>query len=87
MKVVVIFALIFLMTGLVSANHSISYDLVGDKSLVNIDFGEVSELEFRLPSDARTIESNEEYELVDFDSYQLLLESIFPSFQLRIFPE
>jgi len=72
MKKVVNFLIILLLISLVSAHASISYNLVGDKALVKINFGEVSNFEYNLPYDARTIESNSEYVITDFESYKIL---------------
>ena len=54
--------------GLVSASphYGISYNIYGDKTLVEINFGEVSDFEFNIPYDAKTIEVNtESYELIE----------------------
>ena len=72
MKIVVIFSLFLLLISLVSAQTNVSYNLVGDKALVEIDFGVVRNLELELPYDSRTIEVNSDYEIVDFGNYLLL---------------
>lgn len=61
-----------LLIGLVSAT-SLNYEIFEDKALVEINFGSVNELEFKLPLDARLFESNiENYELIDFEDHKLL---------------
>ncbi len=72
MKKVVIFSLFLLFVGLVSANVDVQYSLIGDKAFVEIDFGAVVNFEYRLPLDARTIEVNSEYEVIEFEDHKLL---------------
>ena len=44
-----------------------------DKALIEIDFGDVSNLEFRLPYDLRIFETNiKNYEIIDFEDYKIL---------------
>lgn len=71
MKKVVIFSLFLLFIGLVSATN-VNYSLIEDKAFVEIDFDSVVDFEYRLPYDARTIESNAEYEIIEFEDYKLL---------------
>ena len=48
-------------------------ELFEDKAYIEINFGDVSNLEFRLPYDTRVFEINtENYELIDFEDYKLL---------------
>ena len=71
MKKVVIFALFLFLVGLVSA-QTMTYNLVEDKALVEINFGVVRNFELELPYDARTIEVNSNYELVEMEGSKLL---------------
>jgi DNA-binding MarR family transcriptional regulator len=74
MKIYASIFLIVLLFGVVSAgNHlGVTYSLIGDKALVEINFGEVNNLEFKLPYDIKTFESNTNYEIVDFNDYKIL---------------
>lgn len=66
MKNTIIFGLSLLfIIGLATAQPILDYTLIGDKALVEIDFGEVENLEYKLPYDARTIESNSDFEVVN----------------------
>jgi DNA-binding MarR family transcriptional regulator len=44
-----------------------------DKALIEINFGDVSNLEFKLPYDTRIFETNiKEYEIIDLEDYKIL---------------
>jgi uncharacterized membrane protein len=57
-------SLIVLIT-LASAQPVLDYTIVDDKVFVEIDFGSVSDLEYKLPYDARVVESNSDFEIVN----------------------
>jgi len=59
-----------LFTGIVGA-ASIDYQIIKDKVFVESDFGNVRNFEFRLPYDAETVESNSEFEVMDFENYKI----------------
>lgn len=72
MKKIAIF-IVFLMALNVISAITYEAEIFKDKALIEIDFGEVNNLEFRLPHDARVFETdNENYELINFDDYKLL---------------
>ncbi len=60
-----------LLIGIANA-ASIDYEIISNKVFVQADFGNVKDFEFRLPYDADTIESDSEFEVLDFDSYKIL---------------
>lgn len=55
-----------------ASSASINYQIVEDKVFVSADFGKITNLEFRLPYDAETIESNSDFEIFDFETYKIL---------------
>lgn len=62
----ILVSLMFFTVNLVSAEASeikIDYTLVEDKALVKINFGDVDSLEYNIPYDARTIESQDNFSI------------------------
>lgn len=49
----------------ISAYHSINYQIIGDKTLVEMNLGEVSDFEIKLPVNFKVLEVNSEYDLID----------------------
>ncbi len=68
-KLIILFIAVFLI-GFASA-ASINYQIIEDRVFVSADFGKVTNLEFRLPYDAETIESNSDFEVLDFETYKI----------------
>ncbi len=68
-KLIILFIAVFLIGFASSA--SINYQIVEDRVFVSADFGKVTNLEFRLPYDAETIESNSDFEVLDFETYKI----------------
>ncbi len=68
-KLSILFIAVFLI-GFASA-ASINYQIIEDRVFVSADFGKVTNLEFRLPYDAETIESNSDFEVLDFETYKI----------------
>jgi len=66
MKKQIFLCLIFVfMIGCIAAQPVLDHTIIDDKVLVEIDFGSVSDLEYRLPYDARVVESNSDFEIVN----------------------
>ena len=60
-----------LLIGVASA-ASIDYQVFGNRVLVDADFGDVKDFEFRLPYDTSVFESESAYEIINFDDYKIL---------------
>lgn len=61
MKQFGLFFILILFIGFVSAGTSVRYDIIEEKVLVTLEFDGVGDIEYKLPYDARTVESNLDY--------------------------
>ena len=71
MKKLAVLAGVIMIMSFASA-ASVDYQIFGNRVLVEADFGEVSDFEFRLPYDAETIESKSDFEVIDYNNYKIL---------------
>lgn len=65
MKNISLFFVLVLLIGLASAEINVNYNVVEEKVLVSLEFGDVENLEYKIPYDARTIESSSDYTIFE----------------------